>query len=408
MGQPKVNVSISNNNLGGLATSEDGTSALIVSGVAVGGQFALGDVIGPFESVADAEDKGIDAAYDTTNTCLAHKHISDFYEGAPAGTKLYVMVVAKTVRMTTMCDKTLTYAKKILSTLNGKVKLIGITMVPDGAYTPTYSGQLEADLATAITKMQELIVEERGLYRYCRALLEGRNWQGNASSTTDLRDAAGPNANGLGVVIAQDRDFVTANAHAAKYACVGYALGVLAGLPVQRSIARVKNGASAIANAGFSNDAAYSTLTDANLDSLHDKGLIFLKQHVQKTGYYFNKDNAACPLTDDFNTLSRGRVMDKVARITRDVYTNDIEDEVDVDPDLGTLPVATCKGFQGEVEKAIDEQMTSKGEISGVTAYCNPAQDVLSTSEIAIEVDVVPKGVASSIDVKLAYKVATA
>lgn len=407
MGQPKVNVTISNNNLGSLANSEDGTSALIVSGVAVGGQFALGDILGPFESVADAESKGIDAAYDTTNTCLAHKHISDFYIGAPAGTKLYVMVVAKTMRMTTMCDKTLTHAKKILSTLNGKVKLIGITMVPDGAYTPTYSGQLEADLETAIDKMQELIVEEQGQYRYCRAILEGRNWQGSASTTLDLRDVAGPNANGVGVVLAQDVDYVTANAHAAKYACVGYVLGVLAGLPVQRSIARVKNGPVAISNAGFSNDAAYSTLNDSNLDSLHDKGYIFLKQHVQKAGFYFNKDNAACPLTDDYNTLSRGRVMDKVARITRDVYTNDIEDEVDVDPELGTLAVATCKGFQGEVEKAIDEQMTSKGEISAVSAYCNAAQNVLTTSEIAIEVDIVPKGVASSIDVKLAYKVAT-
>lgn len=110
---PNVTVIESNGNLGLLPANEDGASGIIVTGVA--GSFALGDVLGPFTSLKEVEDIGIDAAYDTTNSVLAHRHISDFFEGAGQGTKLYVMVVASTVTMTQMCDKTLTHAN--LSTI---------------------------------------------------------------------------------------------------------------------------------------------------------------------------------------------------------------------------------------------------------------------------------------------------
>lgn len=407
MGKPDVTVIQSNGNLGRVAPSADGVSALVVSGIAVGGQFALGDVLGPFTSPADAELKGITAAYDATNTCLAYKHISDFYETAGLGTELYVMVVAKTVTMTDLCDKTMTYAKKLLSTTGGKIFMIGITRCPDGAYVPTYTDQFEADLWTAVTKAGALRVEEYDLHRPVSFILEGRNFQGNASSTKDLRDVAGPLQNRVAIAMGSDMDFIADNAYASKYANVGYVLGQFAGRPVQRNIGRVKDGKLSITNAGFSNGAAYDTLTETNTDSLHDHGYIFMRKHSGIDGFFFNDDPVATKITDDYSSFSAGRTMDKVARITRQVYLQELLDDIELDPTTGKLAVSTVKAYQGAVESEINLQMTSKKEIVRVTAFCDPNQNVTATDQVKIDVKVRRKGMAKDIEATLAFEATT-
>lgn len=404
MGLPKATTKLSNGNLGRVAPSTDGISGLIVSGVAVGGQFALGDILGPFKSLQDAIDKGITEAYDTTNTCMAHQHIKDFYEQAGNGTELYVMVVAKTLVMTDMCDKALTHAKKLLSQTGGKIKLLGVTRIPDGAYTPSYEDQFEADLWTAVAKAKALIAEEFLLYRPVSIMLEGRNFQGNASSSKDLRDASETDANRVHVVVGNDNDVATSAAHKNKYAAVGLALGRAAKIPVHRNLGRVKDGEVGVLNAGFSNGAKYNTLTETNLDTLNDHGYIFLREHTQKAGYYFNDDHAACPLTDDYAQLSLGRTMDKAARITRQVYVNELLDEVQIDPVSGKMAVSSIKHYQGIVEEEINTNMTANGEIVAVTAYVDPDQNVLSTSKIQTQINIIPKATGREIEATLAYE----
>lgn len=408
MGKPDVTTLQSNGNLGRVAPSEDGISALVVSGIAVAGQFALGDVLGPFTSVADAEAKGITAAYDTTNTCLAHKHIADFYDAAGNGTELYVMVVAKTITMTQICDKANVYAKSLLVAGDGKIKLLGVTRCPDGAYTPTFADQFEQDLWNAVVKLIALRNEEYTLHRPVSFLIEGRNFQGNASSTKDLRSATtGTNANRVHIVTGNDNDFVTANSYASKYASVGFVLGIAAGNPVQRNIGRVKNGRlelKGFGTPGFSNGAAYATLTETNTDSLHDHGYIFFRKHTGVAGTFLNDDCAACPITDDYSSLTAGRVMDKIARITRQVYVQEILDEIDIDPNTGKMDASQIKYYQEAVRTQVNLQMIAKGELTAVFPYANPDQNVTSTDEVKIEIEARRKGTARNIKATLSYK----
>lgn len=411
MGKPDVIVNQSNGNLGRTSPSEDGISALVVSGIAVSGQFALGDVLGPFTSPMDAEAKGITAAYDLANTCLAHKHISDFYAGAGLGTELYVMVVAKTILMKDICDKANAYAKKLLVTGNGRIRLIGITRCPDGAYTPTYTTQFEQDLWDAIAKSVLLRNEEYALHRPVSFMIEGRDFQGNASTSLNMRDTTvSPNANRTMIVVGNDNDFVVANAYASKYASVGFALGVAAFNPVQRNIGRVKNGRLELlgfGTPGFSNGAAYNTLTETNTDSLHDHGYVFFRKHSGRTGTYFNDDSVATPLTDDYSSFSAGRTMDKAARITRDIYVEEILDDIELDPATGRLPAVTIKAYQGNVETEINNQMTNKKEIVRVSAFADPTQNVTATDKVVIGIKIRRKGIAKDIEATLAYEVTT-
>jgi hypothetical protein len=405
MARPSVNISQSNGNLGRIAPLEDGISAIVVSGVAVSGQFALNDVLGPFFSLADAENVGITEAYDSTNTTVAHKHIKDFYDAAGNGTELYVMVVAKTLAMADVCDKTLDYLSKLLRTAQGKVRLVAVCRTPQTGYTPMYANQLDTDIVSAITKAQELFEDEFLKHRPVQILIEARDFQGNISSMLDLRDPAlGPNANRVSLVISQDADYAANNAFASKMAFAGYVLGKLAGIPVQRNIGRVKSGAIGITNIALSNGVNYNTLTDTQINTLHDKGYIFALKHSGKAGFFFNDDPTACPITDDYAFIGRGRVMDKASRITRQVFLNELNDDVELNEETGKLDAAVIKSYQQKVEDEINRQMTSRREIVRVSCFVDPDQNVLSTDKIDTEVNILPKGYAKEINSVLAYE----
>ena len=397
---------LGNGLLGKTSPSEDGTSALILSGVAVSGQFALGDVLGPFLRPEDAEAVGIDAAYDDTNSTIAYKHIVDFYTTAPKGTKLYVMVVAMTQALTTTCTAATTNGlKKLVDALNGDLKLIGLTFTPDGTYTPTFSTQLEADLWTAIAQIKLVHATELTAKKPFRCFIEGRNFQGTVASMLNMR-ASGttPGANMVSVVIGQDYDyFVTGHNERKKYASVGLALGTAAGVKVNRNIGRVKSGAITVSTAAFTNWSKMSVMSDTNMDLLNDYGYVFFRSFPGKSGVFWNDDHMACVSTDDYSQMSLARTMDKAMRITHQVNTDEILDEVELDPATGKMAIATVKHYQGIIEDAINKQMTANNEIVSVGCFVDPDQDVISTSKITEVIKILPTGTARTIESTLEY-----
>jgi hypothetical protein len=405
---PNVTINQTNGNLGRGAGSDDGISLLVVSGVANAPDFILNDVIGPFKSLAQFEALGITEEYDVTNSCLAHRHIKDFYSEAGKGVELYVMVVALTVEMADIADttNTTTGAKKALLASGGRIRLLGVSRVPDGTYVPAYTDQLDADVTDAMDNAQELVAAERTAFRPLQVLIEGLDWQGNVSSTLDLRDPDdGPNANRVSLVIGQDLDVAndTANLQP-QYASVGKALGRAAKIAVHRNIGRVKDGALVdVVRAGYSNNLAAGTYSDAELTTLNDKGYIFLRSHTGKAGWFFNDDHTACPITDDYAYISKGRPADKVSRIARNVYIEEILNDLEIDSDTGKLAASTCKHFEGLVEKGVNDQMTSKGELTAVSAFCDADVNVIQTDTVTIEINIVPRGMSRQIVVTQGY-----
>jgi len=397
---PDVIITESNGNLGLIPSAEDGISGIIVTGIAVVGKFALGDVLGQFTNMKDVEAAGIDEAYDTANSILAWQQIKDFFEGAGEGTKLYVMVVASTVTMTQIADKTLTHAATMLQTAGGKIKLLAISRV---AVVGALLDGFEADLLAAVPKAQELVDSEFLLHRPVQIVIEGKMFQGVVSATHDLRTLS---SNRVSVVISQDAVIAAKNAAYAKYANVGYMLGVLAAQPVQRNIGRVKNGALTIGSPALSSGALISTISDANQETLNERGYIFIKAHAGKEGFFFNDDHTCSLITDDYLYISHGRTMDKAARITRRIYLEELNDDIDVDKVTGKLPISVTKQFQGIIETAINNEMVSLGEASGIAAFVDPNQNINSTSKIEVKISLRKKGTSRTIDATLAFATA--
>jgi hypothetical protein len=399
---PNSTVIVGNGNLGRVAPSEDGITLILASGVSVSGKFALGDVLGPFFSLDDAEAMGITSKYDDTNTCMAWKQISDFYSEAGNGTEVYVQVLAKTVTMADMATINGSYLAVVLPLLGAKIRLVILSRTPQTGYTPVITAQLEADVTNAIIKAQELVDYEQTKNRRISVFIEGRNWGGTASSSLNLRDAdAGPNANRVSLIIGNDYDYATSQTYRNQYASVGLLGGRAAKGPVNRNVGRIKSGKLKITNPGLSNGAKIQTLGDTNEETLNAKGYIYIKAVFPNPGFYFNDDHCACVITDDYAFVSHGRTIDKAARICQAVFAREINDEVYVEVETGKLPAATVKNYQGLVETNINSNMA--GEMSGASAFCDPNQNVLSTDKIKTKVSIIKTGTSRILETELGF-----
>jgi hypothetical protein len=396
MALPKVQINIQNGALGIVPGTADGVAGLVMSGVAVATKIALLEPKQIF-STDDAKALGLDAAYDTANSTKVWKHISDFYAQAGEGAELWIMLVVNTTLMADMCDKANDIAKKLLNAASGRIRLLGIHRIPDGAYEPTYDNELDDDVIDAVATLQALAEDFAAAYKPFRGVIEGRDFQGTVADLYDLR---GDSANAVSVILA--------NNEATTGAAIGLVLGRLAKIPVQRNIGRVKDGNLGVSKAYLSDGEELVDSTtgvvnysDGELATAHDLGYIVMRKYQGKSGFYFADDPTAAPVSDDYGQIGRGRVIDKALVIAYTTYVDELLDEIEIDPATGQINPAVIKSYQGKIANAINTNMIN--EISGLTVTIDPAQNVLSTSKVKVKLAIVPVGYAKTIEVDLGF-----
>ena len=117
-----------------------------ITGVVVGNVYMI-------KSVKEAEDMGIDAAYDDANRVRAYRHISEFYRMAGEGTKLYFMFCTTTKDL----DGIITdHGKALINGADGEIRYLMVGYNPVTGYTPTYVNGLETTVSDAIPAAQTL------------------------------------------------------------------------------------------------------------------------------------------------------------------------------------------------------------------------------------------------------------
>ncbi|MDZ4212935.1 MAG: DUF2586 family protein, partial [Methylotenera sp.] len=243
-------------------------------------------------------------------------------------------------------------------------------------------------------------------HRPIQIFIEGRDFQGTAASARDLRNAStGLNANRVSIVMCQSATVAAKDALFAPYAAVCIAAGRAAGIGVQRNIGRVKDGAVVIdGEAALSDGTLISETTGTALGALDGFGYVFLFNRDGKVGYFFNGDHCACPIADDYAYVSRGRVIDKAARLIRAVYLEELLDDIEVDPVTGKLAAAVVKAYQRAGEKSIEINMQANNEVSGVRVFVDPDQNILSTDKVVTVVRIVPRGIVNEFEILLSYE----
>ena len=387
-GLPGVSINILNNQIGAGTPIADNIMGLVVFGPAPSGltQSTPKQIF----NLQDAVDVGIDESYDTGNSVDAHHQIKDFYDRAADGTELWIMVVDPTTTMESACDKANDIVKKLLDAAGGKIKMWGITRVPDGGYTATYNDGLDDDVTAAITNAQALSNEYRDQFNPVRALIGGRDYQGTPGN---LKDGSQSSDNRVGVVLGS----TTSDG----YPAVGFTLGQFANRQVQRKISRVKDGDVGLTDAYLSDGTKVEESKSA-WDSIHDKKYIFFRTFANKSGYYFTGDPAFTGSDDDYAELARGRVIDKAHRLAYVTWADEVEDDVTVDAN-GFLPPELVKDYQRKIEQGIGSQMIPDN-ISAVSCQIDPEQDIIANDQVKItKLGVRPKGYATFIDVPLGF-----
>jgi hypothetical protein len=383
MGLPKVAITLGNGNLGTSVATDDGVAGLVLTGIATG-SLALNTPKLIF-SLSDAISLGILA---TGTNISAYRHIKEFYDLAGDGAQLYIMLVADTVTLTQMADITnATGAVKLLDAAQGRIRLLGITRNPPGAYIPALTDGLDKDSLDAVTKAQQLALAYATQYKPVRVLIEGRKL--DTTNFATLKDLHTYTANHAGIVVGS-----TTNDGSAS---VGLVLGRAASIPVQRNIGRVKDGALPILSA-YVNTVKTEELTSGDL--LHDKGYIFLRTFVGRSGYYLNDDPMCVSVTDDYSQLALGRVIDKASIVAYQTYVEELNDEITIDEN-GKISVPVIKYLQNKIESAVNLAMVD--EISSFSAYIDANQNVLSTGKLTVKAVIVPMGYTKTIEVLLGF-----
>jgi hypothetical protein len=390
MALPQVNITLANGALGLVPPNEDAVAGFVANGVAATG-LALGVSHQGF-SLPEFEALGITEAYDTANSVRVWRELREFYDAAGSGSELWLLLVSQATNMQAILDKTQLFAKKLLSDAGGRIRLLGVGRNPASGYTPsTTANQIDLDVINALTTGQALADEQFDLFTPIRIVIPGYAFTGTTSSLANLKAQTRRN---VAVLI---------GGTSGGAACaVGLLLGRLASDPVQRNPGRVKSGSLPIL-AAYLGSATLETAGSGASTAIHDKGFITLRKYAGKAGYYFSDDPTATAATDDYSSLARGRVIDKAVRLTYAAYVEEILDEVRVNPENGQISAAQAGYYRAIVERVINNTMTANDEIEAVDALVEPAQNVLGTNKICIDLRITLVGYAKDIQVTLGF-----
>ncbi|MDR3133231.1 MAG: DUF2586 family protein [Prevotellaceae bacterium] len=391
MGVPGVTFKYLNGQLGGTNPTADGVCGLVIQVPEAPEGLALG-VSKALYSLSDAETVGLTAAYDQANGVIAYGEIRDFFGKTSGKGELWVMLVVNTTSVADICDAQNLLAAKLLADSQGRIRVWGVATNRPAAYEPTTTNGIDHDIYAAANKAQELRTNY-ALNRYIptRVVLPGRAFTGEASALLDLKQIAN---NGVLISLHGRKN--------SKEGMVGFLLGLIASLPVQRNIGRVRNGALGVEEAYLTDGVTRAEDIFNTKDVLHDKGYVFPITRVGRAGYYYNDDQTATGNTDDYHSLANGRVIDKVQRIAYDVYLDSVNDDFELSL-KGKIGPAALKALQGDVEDAVNTIMASSGELSSFRCYVDPEQDTIGTGKTVIRLNAQPRGYFKEIEVELGF-----
>ncbi|MCT4614550.1 MAG: DUF2586 family protein [Marinifilaceae bacterium] len=383
---PNVKIVLGNGNLGQVAPNTDSVAGLILTGSAVSGKLEYNTHY-LLASDKDLETLGVD---EKSNPLVA-KDVKAFYAQAGQGAELHLVVVEESTSFQTMCStEDDSPINKLISGGMGRIRIVGLNKNPSSDYTADLAKKIDKDAILAGDALQKIAEKYASDVKPFRAIIAASLWN---SETTDLYKPSESSNSRVGYVIAADKN-ISNNYSAA----IGMVLGRAAKVEVHQSVGRVKEGA--LCQDPYFTDGKKLTEHYSDLNLLHDAGYIFFRDYPGLNGAYINADSMAVSMTDDYSSLSLGRVIDKASVVAYSSYIKEIMDNVSVD-DKGKLSPGVAKSYEGIIENAIMLAMGS--QISSFTAYVDSNQKILSTGKLDVKCRIVPQAILKNIEVDLSF-----
>ncbi len=388
-----VSITLGNGNLGAALQTDDGVCGMVLTG-STGDSYTLGT---PILLTSYAEALTGDNALSVENNAFALRQISDFYsQPGTNGAELYVMLVADTLTVEDMCDKTNSNgAIKLLNYAAGAIKILGCMSDDTIVTVPSVTAGINPDCYLAITKMQALGVQFFGAEMPFRGVIGATSYNGTVGDLTAIN--SGTTSNRVQLLLG-DIEAPTGYSGGTA-ACLGFELGLLAVLPVQRKISRVLNGPLSGVNEAYVGTETVEA-AGGDIATMAGKGFVTIQTRPRETGYFFTGDPMCTSTSDDYASMVNGRVIDKAAIIAWQVFGQDVDDEVPVAPD-GTIDPSYAASLQNSINKAYQVNMIANNNCSGATSLVPLNQNVVATGNVAVTLSIQPEGYATNIDITL-------
>ena len=378
---PGVSISLANGQIGGTTPSNDRVVGLIGTGSGAGIALLTPLVCYSFE---DALLQG----FTEKNEPNLYRHIAEFYDIAPSGSKLYVMAVANTELLESLLDKNnANGAAKLLDFAAGEIKVLAVDRTPAAEYVPAEPAFIDSDAIAALPKAKALVQEYFNKIMPVRVLIGARVH--DVASNTVFKPNMQDN-NAVGMVVGGTKDDGSAS--------VGLVLGKVAAGPPHRNIGRVKDGSLPVVSAYVGNKKVDEF---AGIGNLIQNGFITFQTYPHKAGYFISDDPMATNGLDDYRSLANCRVIDKAAIIAYQTYLEEVNDDVDLDSSGSIAPI-NLKHLEAVISNNI---MLGMGDsISGEPrTFIDPAQNLAAGSKLKVKLRLIPKGYLKQIDVELGF-----
>lgn len=402
---------------------QDHISGLLFDVTTAPGTTALGDV-SVIYSVSDAEKLGItpfstDEGDTPYQSGLPHLHISEYFRLNPNGT-LYVCFENCTTQWEALAN--------MQRVAQGAIRQIGIWtpkklwVLPTGEDVDAdpYTLDLVQDLENVANTLAD---QNQPFSILLQANTVGIEADGTSTNIVRLPDAV-QSYSRITTLIGQGNTELVRNIQLAitdhpAVGWVGACLATVALAGVGESIAWVGKfniaggnmnsiamgfGNTAVADDEFGTLLPYESLSEQQLDTLDDRGYVFPRKYTDKDGTFVSKDRTCS--NGDYRTISRNRTIDKSRREVRKVLLDRLNSPLNIDPSNGTLANKDIKTFKALVSDVLDV-MQNNGEISGYYVNIDATQNVLTTDKLIIQYRLIPKGVASDIDVEEGFALST-
>ena len=389
----------------------DGISGMIIAAPAPGG-LAHGEVTTLYH-LKDAVSLGITPDFDSDNFVNCHRHIREFYRMASDGSRLYLMLVDQSTAMEDILEDSSqgandAPAKKLLIEAEGNIRQLGVAINPSAA--PTVLNGMNAETYHAIAKAQGLALWAYDQHFPLQVLLEGRDYNGDATAVADLKAIANLSATKVSVVLGQDYNYAESLAddnagtpvYLKTFSDVGTALGTVSTARVNQNIGEnerfnITDATKEVWMVPALSNHVKNIDQYSDLQTLEDKHFVFGVNYTGLAGVRWNNDHTAAPVVIDAegnineHTIGYGRTLDKAVRLLRTAYLPKVKTVQPVVPDTGKLPTGVIKSLE-EIGNVVLGGMVSRGEITDGVAIVDPDSDLIGEKILRVRFRIVPYG----------------
>ena len=376
--------------LGAPLLSKDHVSGIIFYNDALPSGFASSSRIKTVFSIEEAEDLGI--VENSADHSVEWYHCREFFQKNPKG-ELYIGIYEEPDTPTT---HDFAEVETLRDFANGEIRQMGV-------YYPL------ATISTGLLGALQSQVDESQTVHKPLNILASFDISAVADLTT-LVDLRTLQDNNVSVTIGQDggaKGKALFDSKAYSITDIGAKLGAISAANVNECIAWVEEfpmitDGFEFDEIAFANGDLYKNMSQTLVNSIDDKGYIFLVKHVGYAGSFNNDSYTAVATTNDLATIENNRTIDKAVRLVRAFVLPKLASPIYLNPD-GTLSFDTVTLFKSLADRGLS-QMESNGEISASKTIIDPSQDVLQTNTLNIAIEIVPVGVARSIVVNIGFK----